>query len=331
MSSKDTPISRQDEIGLWLKEVLPATNYQIESASSDASFRRYFRVSLQGKTWILMDAPPKQEDIKPFIDIATFLYQHGVHVPKIDASDISVGFLLLSDFGNQSYLVQLNENSADVLYHAAIASLINIQLCPTQEIDLLYYDRNLLQQELDLFPQWFLTQHLDIPAPDFLQDTFDLLINSALAQPQVFVHRDYHSRNLMHTSVSSPGIIDFQDAVIGSISYDLVSLLRDCYISWPDDKISDWIQYYLSSAQQHGLLADVSIEQFTQWFDWMGLQRHLKILGIFSRLNYRDNKPNYMNDLPLTLRYVQQISAKYPEFAKLHTFLTEQPRITAIL
>ena len=325
MSNKEISISRQDEIHNWLNTVLPSVDYQIEPASNDASFRRYFRVTLHDNTWIVMDAPAEQEDTEPFIKIATFLFQQGINVPKIDAKDIKAGFLLISDFGNKAYLDELDEQSADGLYQAAIDSLIDIQLCSSKDIDLPHYDRSLLQKEMDLFPQWFLDKHLDISLPNFLPDTFGRLITNALEQPQVIVHRDYHSRNLMHTTSNSPGIIDFQDAVIGPISYDLVSLLRDCYIVWPEDKIASWIYYYFTKAQQKGLLIDISIEQFTRWFDLMGLQRHLKVLGIFARLNYRDNKPNYMNDLPLTLHYVQKVSAKYPEFSELNHFVKQSP------
>jgi aminoglycoside/choline kinase family phosphotransferase len=322
--------ARINEIHHWLKTVLPSIHYTLESASNDASFRRYFRVTVETKTWILMDAPPGQEDTRPFIDIGTFLYEHGIHVPKIYDRETETGFLLLSDFGNIPYLNELNENSADSLYKAAIDSLIKIQRCPTKDINLPVYDSALLQQEMNLFSDWFLDKHLHIAVPQFLKTTFNHLISSALEQPQVVVHRDYHSRNLMHTVENSPGIIDFQDAVIGAISYDLVSLLRDCYISWPEDKINEWIQYYLSTAQQQGLLPNISIEQFTQWFDWMGLQRHIKVLGIFCRLNYRDGKANYMNNLPLTLAYVRKTSAKYPEFSELNSFLQQQPQIVAI-
>ncbi|NOQ82023.1 MAG: phosphotransferase [Methylophaga sp.] len=329
--SYENTAARLNEIHLWLEKVLPSASYQLEVASSDASFRRYFRVTHESKTWILMDAPPEQEDTKPFIDIATYLYQQGINVPAIEAKESNAGFLLLSDFGTQAYLDELNEGSADLLYQAAIESLINIQLCPVEDNALPHYNRALLQQEMELFPQWFLEKHLNIAIPSFLQDTFDILIDNALEQPQVFVHRDYHSRNLMHTTQNSPGIIDFQDAVIGPITYDLVSLLRDCYISWPDDKLAQWIEYYFTRAQQEGLISEVSLEQFTRWFDLMGLQRHIKVLGIFCRLSYRDNKDNYLNDLPLTLHYVQKISRKYPEFSDLSHFLSQQDKIAAIL
>ena len=330
MSNIKSTLSRLDEINDWLIHVLASPDYQIEPASSDASFRHYFRITLTDKTWILMDAPPQQEDTKPFIDIATFLYQHDIHVPKIEAQDRKLGFLLLSDFGDTAYLDVLNNDSVDNLYQAAIDSLIAIQSIDSDTITLPAYDKSLLQREMNLFPRWFLNEHLAIEAPNFLPQIFDILVNNALEQPQLIVHRDYHSRNLMHTTTHSPGIIDFQDAVIGPISYDLVSLLRDCYISWPEDKINRCICYYFEQAQKLDLLPQISLEQFTRWFDFMGLQRHIKVLGIFCRLNYRDNKPNYIDDLPLTLHYVKQVSAKYPEFFKLHEFLVQQPLIAKI-
>lgn len=329
MSSEENTDLRQKEIKEWLDNILPSSNYQLKPASSDASFRRYFRVSQSENTWIVMDAPPSHEDIGPFITIAEFLFSHNINVPQIHAKDSQAGFLLLSDLGNTQYLDKLNSHSANTLYQSAIDELLQIQLSTTDHINIPSYDASLLQQEMLLFPEWFLSKHLNINPPEFLNNIYQTLINSALEQPAIFVHRDYHSRNLMYIEDTNPGIIDFQDAVIGPISYDLVSLLRDCYIAWPDDEITSWIQYYLSNAQQNGLLINVSIVQFTRWFDLMGLQRHLKILGIFSRLYYRDNKPNYINDLPLTLHYVQKISSKYPELAELSSFL-KQPKIAEI-
>ncbi|MDC9724914.1 MAG: phosphotransferase [Gammaproteobacteria bacterium] len=329
MYVKKSSDPRLNDIHSWLDTIFNSSDYQLESASSDASFRRYFRVLHHDKTWILMDAPPANEDTGPFIDIATFLFTHGINVPEVKAKDSQLGLLLLSDFGSTPYLDELNADPEGALYHPAIDSLISIQQCPLKE-NLPLYDRALLQQEMMLFPEWFLDKHLGIPAPTFLQTTFNILIDNALEQPQVFVHRDYHSRNLMHTTENTPGIIDFQDAVIGPITYDLVSLLRDCYISWPEDKLTQWIQYYLGHAHQQGLLNGVSIEQFTRWFDLMGLQRHIKVLGIFCRLHYRDNKDNYLNDLPLTLHYVQKISRKYPEFSDLSNFLSQQRKIANI-
>lgn len=315
---------RLNLLNQWLVTVIDPTSFIVEPASSDASFRRYFRVSQNDKTWIVMDAPPNKEDIKPFISIAQHLFQHGVNVPEIDAINYELGFILLSDFGSVAYLDELNDESSNMLYQSAIDSLLTIQQCPVNDnYSIPSYDQHLLQRELQLFPEWFLEKHLGLTPPNFLQETFEILINNALEQPQVFVHRDYHSRNLMHTQTNSPGIIDFQDAVIGPVSYDLVSLLRDCYISWPQEKLEQWIKYYLVEAKKYNLLSNVSTEQFIRWFDLMGLQRHIKVLGIFCRLNYRDNKSNYINDLPLTLSYVQQIASKYPEFDELSAYLKQ--------
>ncbi len=310
------------QMKMWLNKVLSSIEFKLETASSDASFRRYFRIITASESFIVMDAPPEQEHTQPFISIAEFMHNQGIHVPKIMASDTDMGFLLLSDFGSRAYLDELNEQSADYLYNSAINSLISMQLMPIDTISLPKYNDILLQQEMSLFPEWFLNKHLSIATPAFLPETFKLLVDAALEQPQVFVHRDYHSRNLMHTQTNTPGIIDFQDAVVGPISYDLVSLLRDCYIEWSDDKLTNWINYYYLKAIENKLLSPtISIDKFTQWFDWMGLQRHLKVLGIFARLNYRDGKSNYMNDLPLTLKYVQKISTKYTEFSELSYFL----------
>jgi len=325
MLNNNIAINRLEQIESWLKAQFPSTLFTFEPASSDASFRRYFRITVENKSYILMDAPPEKEDTTSFITIGTFLYQQGINVPEIVSQDAEQGFLLLTDFGSQAYLDKLNLQSVDRLYHLAIDSLIEIQSIDSKALSLPSYDKSLLQQEMDLFPQWYLGEHMAITAPEFLQKTFDLLVSNALVQPQVLVHRDYHSRNLMNTAENSPGIIDFQDAVVGPVTYDLVSLLRDCYIEWPEEKLTEWLQYYLHHAQQKGILNNsISIKEFTRWFDLMGLQRHIKVLGIFCRLNYRDNKANYIDDLPLTLKYVQHVSAKYPEFSDLNDFLTQQ-------
>jgi len=318
---------RQIKIKDWLKSVLPSPDFDIKPASSDASFRRYFRVTQAESTWIVMDAPPEFEDTTSFVEIASFLFTHGINVPQIYAQDKQQGFLLLTDFGHTPYLQQLTPQSSDKLYQTAIDSLLAIQLCPSGKIDLPHYDAALLQREMELFPEWFLNKHLNLEQPDCIDATFELLIASAAEQPQVIVHRDYHSRNLMICTDGTPGIIDFQDAVVGPITYDLVSLLRDCYISWPQTKIDQWLGYYLEQAHDKGLIADVSFEQFKRWFDLMGIQRHLKVLGIFCRLNYRDGKTNYLNDLPLTLHYVQQVSSQYPELSALSDYLNQLPEL----
>ena len=321
---------RLSTIKSWLSDVLNSEDFTITPASSDASFRRYFRVSQAELTWIVMDAPPSQEDIAPFIKVSQFLNSQSLHVPNIIAQNSEMGLLLLSDLGTQPYLDMLNNHSADNLYRDAIDSLIKIQCSDPTGIDLPRYDSKLLQTELNLFPEWFLERHFELSPPAFLQPLFDTLIDNALSQPQSVVHRDYHSRNLMVDAKHNPGIIDFQDAVIGPITYDLVSLLRDCYISWPEDKLEAWIHYYFSAAQQHELLPNCDITTFTRWFDLMGLQRHLKVLGIFCRLNYRDNKPNYIDDLPQTLRYVLQVCRHYDNLQPLAYFLSSNNQINAL-
>ena len=325
--------TRRQQIKNWLDNIFATRDYRLDLASSDASFRRYFRVTMHDdqQTFIVMDAPPEKESTKLFADIATFLRQQDIHVPTVLAENNQDGFLLLTDFGNLNYLDALNGQvkPADHLYKAAIDSLIKLQTCPLHA-SLPHYSRALLKQETALFSKWFLGEHLGISRPHFINDITNGLIDNALAQPCVIVHRDYHSRNLMHTAKRSPGIIDFQDATMGPISYDLVSLLRDCYIALPDDTLTKWLTYYYQQARAQNLLADVSIRTLTRWFDLMGLQRHLKVLGIFCRLHHRDKKSGYMNDLPLVLHYVRTISARYPEYSSLADFINSHPKIAAI-
>ena len=277
-----------------------------------------------------MDAPPEHEDIDSFVRIAEFLSSTGTHVPRIFAKNLEQGFLLLSDLGNTSYLSALNEQSADALYRAAIDEIIKMQLAPTADIELASYDDEKLLAELRLFPDWFIQKHLSLTPPPELNAVFELLIANASEQPQYFVHRDYHSRNLMLGADNEVGVIDFQDAVIGPVTYDVVSLLRDCYIEWPQTRLDNWLDYYFEQAVENQLLTGNDRSEFIRWFDLMGLQRHLKVLGIFCRLNYRDGKAGYMNDLPLTLKYVLQVTARYPELAPLHQYLTQSPEVMAI-
>ncbi|MCX4188267.1 aminoglycoside phosphotransferase family protein [Methylophaga sp. OBS4] len=322
--------NRLSQIKSWLDTVLPDKHFSLTVASSDASFRRYFRVHQAQQSWIVMDAPPAQEDIGPFITIAEFLKRCDINVPEIFARNSDAGFLLLTDLGDASYLSVLDEISADSLYQSAIDEIVRMQLGSLKEISLPLYDESLLQREMDLFPEWFLSRHLSLTAPSCLDEVYALLIDNAHSQPQCFVHRDFHSRNLMHQPDKPAGVIDFQDAVIGPVTYDLVSLLRDCYIEWPQQKLEQWLDYYLNQARNKGLLSNIEREQFQRWFDLMGLQRHLKVLGIFCRLNYRDGKEAYMDDLALTLHYVLQVTAQYEELAELHQFLTQTPEIMAI-
>jgi aminoglycoside/choline kinase family phosphotransferase len=318
------------QVNEWLTAILPYSEFNLEVASSDASFRRYFRVHQHDHSRIVMDAPPEHEDIDSFVRIAEFLSRTGTHVPRIFAKNLEQGFLLLSDLGNTSYLSALNEQSADALYRAAIDEIIKMQLAPTADIELASYDDEKLLAELRLFPDWFIQKHLSLTPPPELNAVFELLIANASKQPQYFVHRDYHSRNLMLGADNEVGVIDFQDAVIGPVTYDLVSLLRDCYIEWPQNKLDNWLNYYFEQAVENQLLTDDNRSEFIRWFDLMGLQRHLKVLGIFCRLNYRDGKAGYMNDLPLTLKYVLQVTARYPELAHLHQYLTQSPEVMAI-
>ncbi len=307
---------RLQQLSDWIHQDWPTAT--IEAASADASFRRYFRVTHstnnKSNTYIAMDAPPEQENCATFIDVTTRLHRARVHAPEIIKQDLNQGFLLLEDFGKTPYLDALTETTADSFYHDALKCLINIQQADTNGLP--EYDDSLLLKEMQLMPEWFLNKHLDITPTAEQQKIIDRALHSitavVLQQPQVFVHRDYHSRNLMVTDHDNPGVIDYQDAVLGPITYDLVSLLRDCYIKWPMEKVSNWALTYKEDAVAAGLMHDVSNKTFGQWFDYMGMQRHIKVLGIFARLNHRDGKSNYLNDLPLTLEYFMNAANKYP-------------------
>lgn len=308
----------------WLKNRLLLTLDSCEVASSDASFRRYFRIKTDKGQFIVMDAPPDKENIEPFIRIACLLTGFGVHVPRIFQQDLTNGFLLLEDFGSQCFLDQINNNNADLLYQSAFGSLLKLQTQTSiYNSKLSYYDEALLTRELTIFDEWFLGQFLDVAIPPSLWQTVrDLLVESALEQPRCCVHRDYHSRNLMILNNNSPGVIDFQDAVIGPVTYDLVSLLRDCYITWPKHKVEQWRISYYQQLLQTGLV-DCIPEQFNRWFDLMGMQRHLKAIGIFSRLHLRDGKSAYLKDIPRTLDYVVRQTEAYSEFTRFNEFLLQ--------
>lgn len=313
--------SRLQKLDHWLQTTTDQTFSDLHPASSDASFRRYFRVTgdTDKQTYIVMDAPPDKEDCTPFIHIDTLIRDAGVNAPEILARDDDDGFLLLSDLGTRAYLDFLSDETADDMYHDAIIALVAMQQITDH---LPAYDELRLQAEMDLFEEWYLGKHLGISLTDdeheSLRNIFSILIKSAEEQPQAFVHRDYHSRNLMLVDDANPGVIDFQDAVIGPITYDLVSLFKDCYIEWPRKKIESWLDIYIAST-------DFSIQkqQFLGWFDLMGVQRHLKVLGIFCRLNYRDGKAQYLDDLPLTLRYVTETCNQYVSLAPLHNLLAK--------
>jgi aminoglycoside/choline kinase family phosphotransferase len=313
----------------WLEDELDFSEYTLNPASSDASFRRYFRVSHDGVSCIVMDAPPEREDTRPFVTVDRLLSDVGLNVPQIIDENPEQGYLLLGDLGSKSYLDALNEDTVERLYGDALAALAAIQICRPEDGVLPVYDRPLLMNEMQLFRDWLVGTHLGIELSeqdtDMLTTTFALLAGNALEQPQVVVHRDYHSRNLMVTASNNPGILDFQDAVIGPVTYDLVSLLRDCYISWPRERVEEWALGYLDLALQSGILREEQEdpEQFLHWFDLMGVQRHLKAAGIFARLNHRDGKSGYLADIPRTLAYVVEVAERHTELLALGEFVSD--------
>jgi aminoglycoside/choline kinase family phosphotransferase len=319
---------RLTNLHLWLASLpVDIRLDSLRAASADASFRRYFRVDLgDGSSAIVMDAPPPQEDVRPFIAVATLFGTTGVSVPTVLAQDVAQGFLLLSDLGAITYLQQLNADTAPALYLDAIDALVQIQM-HSQPGVLPDYDRALLQRELMLFPDWYVAKHLGVTLSEAqhksLNGVFDALLANNLAQPQVYVHRDYHARNLMVLPVGNPGILDFQDAVYGPITYDLVSLLRDAYIEWDEEQVLDWAIRYWERAKRAGLPVNPDIDAFYRDFEFMGLQRHLKVLGIFARLYHRDGKDAYLKDLPLVLRYTRKVAGRYKVLAPLIVLLDE--------
>jgi len=317
---------RLEQLKTWLNE--SGVVYQaIAPASADASFRRYFRITDAENTFIVMDAPPEKENCTPFIHIAKLLLEFGLNVPEILQQDLEQGFLLLSDLGDTVFLSELNNKTVDAMYRSAMNSLLLMQSKQTPDLPL--YDETFLRNELNLFPEWYCEKQLNISLSaeqqKVLEQTFEILIKNALAQPQVCVHRDYHSRNLMlnKTNPNAPGVIDFQDAVIGAVTYDLVSLLKDCYIDWPREKVEQWVAYFHKQAESLGIISAVSFADFLRWFDLMGLQRHLKVAGIFSRLKHRDGKTGYLKDIPRTMDYVFDVVNRYPEFKPLQKLLSE--------
>lgn len=309
----------------WLENDLLMTILGLEPASSDASFRRYFRAKTPTGQFIIMDAPPDKENTEPFIRIAALLSKTGLHVPTIFQINSHDGFLLLEDFGSASYLDRLNTHTANGLYQNAFDSLITLQSDHSlQNSGLPSYNEQLLKRELGIFEEWFLGHFLDKTLSHDISDSlYNILITSALEQPLTCVHRDFHSRNLMVLENNSPGILDFQDAVIGPITYDLVSLLRDCYIAWPEQQVTLWLTEYFQRLIEFGLI-NCQITQFKRWFDLMGIQRHLKAIGIFSRLHLRDGKSDYLKDIPRTLNYVRVQTALYPELDGFKQFFEEQ-------
>jgi N-acetylmuramate 1-kinase len=311
----------------WLARDLGLRPARIERASSDASFRRYFRVLFADRTLIVMDAPPETEDVRPYLRVTALLEPLGIHVPHVYEADVARGFVLLEDLGSTQYLARLSAGAdPQQLYADALRALAEIQLRgAAAAAELSRYAREPLARELAEMPEWFVERHLALELTgaerEMITAAFEFLINEALSQPEVFVHRDYHSRNLMVVGERNPGVIDFQDALRGPIGYDLVSLLKDCYISWPRGRVLEWVTGYRSLLQSRGGTVGAGPAQFVRWFDLIGAQRHIKVLGRFARLWYRDGKPGYLRDLPLTLDYVRETCRLYPELAELSKFL----------
>ena len=319
-------MQRQQLIQSWLETLFPNQSPVLTTASADASFRQYFRATLSnGDHYIVMDAPPQYEDCHPFIYVAELFAAAGINVPRVVQQDLVQGFLLLTDLGDTTYLAALNTTNAHPLYMDAIDALIQIQSASQPGV-LPEYDAALLSRELQLFPEWYMAKHLGVTLSDtqsrVLQTVFTKLLDNNLGQASVFVHRDYHSRNLMVTELN-PGVLDFQDAVFGPITYDLVSLFKDAYVSWDEEVVIDWVIRYWEKARRAGLPVPADFGAFYRDFEWMGMQRHLKVLGIFARLYHRDGKAGYVDNMPLVLSYVRRTAGRYREFGPLLQLLDE--------
>ena len=311
--------ARLEQLQGWLAARFGENAFSLQPASADASFRRYFRVAADGSSWIAMDAPPQREDCRSFVRVAELLRAAGVNAPRVVAQDLERGFLLLTDLGDTTYLAALNPDNADRLIGDAIEALLKWQLASREGV-LPPYDAAALQRECDLFGEWYVARHLGMSFTraqrQSLSEMVALIISHALAQPAVYVHRDYMPRNLMVTE-PNPGVIDFQDAVHGPISYDLVSLARDAFVSWEEERVIDWSVRYWEKAKRRGLRVPPDFGAFYRDFEWMGLQRHLKVLGIFARIHYRDGRGGYLEDTPRFVRYARAVAGRYRELAPL--------------
>ncbi|HEY0664953.1 MAG TPA: phosphotransferase [Gallionella sp.] len=325
-------MQRQQQLTDWLHSLFPEKNFSLVPASADASFRRYFRATFaDGSTRIVMDAPPQHEDCRPFLHIGKLFEDAGAHVPHVYAQDLKLGFLLLSDLGHTTYLQAINDGNAAQLYGAATDALIKIQLASRKD-ELPPYDEALLRRELNLFPEWYVGKHLGVALTEKqsvdLERAFQCILANNLAQPCVYVHRDYHSRNLM-LSEPNPGVLDFQDAVYGPITYDLASLFKDAYIRWDEERVMDWLIRYWEKARKAGLPVHGDFGEFYRDYEMMGVQRHIKVLGIFARLYHRDGKDGYLKDMPLVMDYLRRACARYIDLKPLLNLLEElEPRIT---
>ena len=329
MGVTDASDSRLAALSRWVFEDLGFAGGGIAPASADASFRRYFRVTRGADSYIVMDAPPEKESLAAFLGVARMLGGLGLNVPMVMARDVKRGFLLMSDLGERQYLDELAaQGAADRLYADALAALAVMQGAnSSMSRELPQYSRGLLMREMELLPEWFLSRHLGLHLTEadrrMLDSLFGTLAQCALAQPKTFVHRDYHSRNLLLTENNNPGILDFQDAVWGPVTYDLVSLLKDCYIAWPAARVRAWALEHRERLRRGGFALDADEGEFIRWFDFAGLQRHIKVLGIFSRLYYRDAKPQYLKDLPRVLDYARATAGAYAETAPFAEFIAK--------
>jgi aminoglycoside/choline kinase family phosphotransferase len=303
----------------WLAARFGGDSFALSPASEDASFRRYFRIARADRSWVVMDAPPEREDCRPFVRVAALMRAADLHVPEIVAQDLERGFLLLTDLGTTTYLKAFAAGNADALFDDALDALIRLQRASRPGV-LTPYDETLLKREIDLFPQWYVARHLGVTLTPEEQQTLAqvaaLIVANNLAQPSVYVHRDYMPRNLM-VSTPNPGVLDFQDAVFGPITYDIVSLFRDAFVSWEEARVIDWVVRYWEKARRAGLPVGADFAAFYRDFEWMGLQRHLKVLGIFARIHHRDGKPGYLEDTPRFRGYVRAVCARYRELAPL--------------
>jgi N-acetylmuramate 1-kinase len=312
------PDARLDALRAWL-DARVGRAYTLAPASADASFRRYFRVTTDEGTRIAMDAPPPREDCTPFVKVAALMRDAGVHVPQVLAEDLERGFLLLTDLGHTTYLSALTDDNADALFADALDTLARWQLASRPGV-LPPYDEALLRREMDLFPEWYVGRHLGATLPadlrDHLAEAMTRIVRASLAQPRVYVHRDFMPRNLM-VSEPNPGVLDFQDAVYGPVTYDVVSLFRDAFLSWDEDRVLDWAVRYWECARGAGLPVSADFAAFYRDFEWMGLQRHLKVLGIFARIRHRDGKTGYVEDAPRFVAYARSVCGRYDELRGL--------------
>jgi aminoglycoside/choline kinase family phosphotransferase len=319
-------VERIKQIQDWLAAQFPEQTFTLAAASSDASFRRYLRATFaDGTTGIVMDAPPEREDVRPWLQVQQLFRNAGAHVPEVLAQDLARGFLLISDLGSTTYLAAFDPGNVDTLYRAAIDTLIDIQGASRSGI-LPVYDKALLKRELDLFPDWYIGKHVPIAfgneQRNTLEGVFAKILAVNLGEPSVFVHRDYHSRNLMHTG-AAPGVIDFQDAVYGPLSYDLASLFKDAYVEWAEERTLDWLARYWEKAKKAGLPVRADFGEFFRDYEWMGVQRHVKVLGIFARLFHRDGKDGYLKDMPLVAKYLRAACMRYSELFPLLRLLDQ--------